>query len=73
MIGVHRGAVAAMDQAAIDEETAAAMAADVAQRCGLEYRVRRSAITVDKGKRISEFYRSRYYCTARTRHIYRST
>jgi hypothetical protein len=37
MIGVHLGAVAAMDRVAIDEQMLAAVAADVAQRYGLEY------------------------------------
>jgi hypothetical protein len=36
MVGVHLGLVVAIDRAAIDEQIAAAMAADVAQRDGLE-------------------------------------
>jgi hypothetical protein len=36
VVGVHLGLVVAIDRAAIDEQIAAAMAADVAQRDGLE-------------------------------------
>ena len=36
MIGIHLGVVIAMDRTAIDEQIAAAMAADVAQGHGLE-------------------------------------